>query len=119
MRRAPCRDNPVARTSKTLAFAAGIALSAAVQGGPVRAQEPTFAAFPYLIYCEFEGIEHAYYFSQLDPEGRATFLTPDRQAGVITIGGVAERVGGDRPGTCSDKTLDELRAAGQAFDLPR
>jgi hypothetical protein len=75
--------------------------------------------FPYVIYCEYEGIEHAYYFSQRGTNGRATYMTPDRQVGVISIDGVAERVGGDRPGTCRDKTLDELRATGQAFDVSR
>ncbi len=119
MKRVPCRENPAARPLSPLAVAIGIALLAVAHGGLARAQEPAFAAFPYLIFCEFEGIDHAYYFSRLDPDGRATYMTPDRQVGVISIDGVAERIGGDRPGTCSDKTLDDLRAAGQAFDLPR
>lgn len=83
------------------------------------AQEVPVADFPFLIYCAYEGIHHAYYFSRVGPDGRAIYITPDRQAGMITIDGVAERIGGDRPGTCSDKTLDDLRGSGQAFDLPR
>jgi hypothetical protein len=54
------------------------------------------------------------------------YTTPRKQissclagVGVISISGVAERIDGDRPGASCDKTLDELRAAGQAFDLPR
>lgn len=46
-------------------------------------------------------------------------MTPDRQIGVITIDGVARRFDGDRPGSCLDKRPEDLRAAGQAFDLPR
>jgi hypothetical protein len=98
---------------------AGIALAASVPSTPVWAQEPTFADFPSVIYCTFEGYQNAYYFSQLDPDGRAIYMTPDRQAGAITIDGVAERVDGERPGSCMGKTLSDLRAAGQAFDLPR
>ena len=97
----------------------GIAIAGMVSAVQSHAQEPTFADFPYVIYCEYEGIDHAYYFSQLDPEGLAIYLTPDRQVGAISIDGVAQRVGGDRPGSCLDKTLEDLRAAGQAFDLPR
>ena len=89
----------------------------ATHGAPAKAQEATFSDFPYLIYCEYRGITNAYYFSQL-VDGQAIYLTPDRQAGVITIDGVAQRIGGDRPGSCLDRTLDELRSARQAFDLP-
>lgn len=82
------------------------------------AAEPAFRDFPLVVYCEYKGITSAYYFSQLEGE-QAVYLTPDRQAGMITIDGTAQRVGGDRPGNCLDKTLEELRGAGQAFDLPR
>jgi hypothetical protein len=71
-----------------------------------------------VIYCEYQGITSAYYFSQ-PSDGLAIYLTADRQVGVITIDSTARRIGGDRPGTCLDKTLDDLRTSGQAFDLPR
>ena len=100
-----------------LATAASV-LAIAIHVAPAKAQQATFADFPYVIYCEYQGITNAYYFSQL-VEGQAIYLTPDRQAGVITIDGVAQRIGGDRPGSCLDRTLDELRSARQAFDLPR
>jgi hypothetical protein len=83
-----------------------------MHGGAVRAQEPSVADFPYLIYCEYEGIANAYYFSQLGPDERAVYMTLDRQVGVISLDGVAERVDGDRPGSCRDKTLEDLRSAG-------
>jgi hypothetical protein len=82
------------------------------------AETPTFRDFPYLIFCEYKKITSAYYFSQLHPDGRAIYMTLESQIGVITLNGLAERVDGDRPGSCRGKTLDELRADGQAFDLP-
>ena len=86
---------------------------------PAGAQDFSFKDFPYLIYCESEGIAHAFYFSKLSPDGIAIYLTPDRQAGMITIEGVGHRVGGEQSGSCSDKTLDDLRSSGQAYDLAK
>ena len=79
----------------------------------------SFKNFPFVIYCQYHGIDHAYYFSRLGADGRAIYITPDRQAGSITLKGVPQRVGGNRSGSCLDKTLDELRSAGQAYDLSR
>jgi hypothetical protein len=100
------------------AVAVALPLTLMSYTAPARAQQPTYADFPVVVYCEYQGITSAYYFSQL-ADGLAVYLTPDRQVGVITIDSTALRIGGDRPGTCLDKTLDELRASGQAFDLPR
>jgi hypothetical protein len=121
MIRKSCRNGPNASPAgwRFGIISGGIMLGGLVPGTQILAEEPTFADFPYVIYCEYEGIDHAYYFSQLGRDGHAIYLTPDRQVGAISIDGVAERVGGDRPGSCLDKTLDDLRAAGQAFDLPR
>jgi len=94
----------------TVAIAAAFVVAATLNGTQTLAQDATFKDFPYLIYCQYKGIDHAYYFSQLDPDGRAIYITPDRQAGTITLHGVAQRVGGDQAGTCSNKTLDDLRA---------
>ena len=85
---------------------------------PADAQDLSFKDFPYVVYCEYEGVVRAFYFSRLDGDGIAVYLTPDRQAGTISVDGVPRRIGGDQSGTCSDKTLDELRSSGQAFDLP-
>ena len=94
-------------------------MTAAYLPASARAQDLSFRDFPYVIYCEAADIAHAFYFSRLGPDGVATYLTPDRQAGMITIDGVARRVGGDQSGTCSNKTLDDLRASGQAYDLAK
>ena len=106
------------RSAPSVGAAASILLAAGFHAVQARAEQARFTDFPYVIYCEYQGITSAYYFSQLD-DGEAIYLTPDRQVGVITIDGVAQRIGGDRPGSCLDKTLDELRSARQAFDLPR
>ncbi len=83
-----------------------------------QAEQPIFRDFPYIIFCEYKQITSAYYFSQLQPDGRAIYMTQEQQVGVITLNGVAERIDGERPGSCQGKTLDELRTEGQAFDLP-
>lgn len=102
-----------------IVVAATMVLGVALHGPESSAQDVSFKSFPYLIYCEFEGIARAYYFSKLGADGRAIYMTPDNQAGVITITGVAEAVNGDRAGNCLNKSLKDLRAAGQAFDLPQ
>ena len=99
--------------------AAGVSLCLSFCVVPTFAQDLSFKDFPYLIYCEFQGVDHAFYFSRLGGDGVAIYLTPDRQAGMITIDGVGRRVGGEQSGSCSDKTLDDLRSSGQAYDLPK
>ncbi len=83
------------------------------------AKDLSFRDFPYLVYCETQGVDHAFYFSSLRADGVAIYLTPDRQAGMITIDGVGRRVGGDQTGSCADKTIDDLRSSGQAYDLTK
>jgi hypothetical protein len=102
-----------------LALAAAVALGAVLPGTQVRAEGPTFRDFPFVVFCEYNGVHHAYYFSRLGTDGRAIYMTPDRLAGSITVQGQAERISGDEGGNCVGKTTEELRASGQAFDLPR
>ncbi|HEY6631153.1 MAG TPA: hypothetical protein VIZ90_06860 [Rhizobiaceae bacterium] len=83
------------------------------------ARDLSFRDFPYLVYCEMQGVDRAFYFSRLGTDGVAVYLTPDNQAGTITIDGVARRVGGEQTGSCADKTIDDLRSSGQAYDLPK
>lgn len=106
--------------TRPVALALAVALIAMTWGSTsLRAQQASFSDFPLVIYCEFKGIQHAYYFSQLGPDGQAIYLTPDRQIGAITIDGPAERLGGERAGSCLDKTLADLRSAGQVVEFPR
>src|SRR4029079_6392933 len=83
------------------------------------AAEGLFLDFPFLVHCELSGVDRASYLSRIDADGVAVYLTPDNQAGTITIKGKAEPVGGDWAGTCSGKTLEQLRSTGQAYYLQR
>ncbi|MBW9065837.1 hypothetical protein JNB71_21250 [Rhizobium herbae] len=75
--------------------------------------------FPFLIICEYKGTHHAFYFSKLDSDGVATYINPSRLAGTITVAGTAKTLGEPIGGTCLGKTLEQLRASGQASDLRR
>jgi hypothetical protein len=37
--------------------------SVALHGSQARADDVSFTDFPYVVYCSYEGIDHAYYFS--------------------------------------------------------
>lgn len=75
--------------------------------------------FPIVITCEYKGLHQAYYFARLDAKGVATYINPSRLAGTITLGGTAKAAGEPVGGSCLGKTLQELRASGQARDLAR
>lgn len=77
----------------------------------------SFTDFPFLVRCENNGINRAYYLAKVDADGVAIYISPDNLAGTITLHGPAEPVGGEWAGSCSGKTLRQLRDAGQAFDL--
>ena len=100
---------------------AAIALSHLAMPNNFRAhaQEGSFDDFPFMVRCEVSGAHHAFYLSKIDPDGVAVYMTPDRRAGTVTIDGKAQPVGGSGPGSCSGKTLEQLRSAGQAYYLQR
>jgi len=76
-------------------------LLAALANSDARAAEVSFADFPFLIACEAGGTQHAYYLSRIGRHGAAVYMTPARQAGMITLSGNAKQVGGD----CSEHLL--------------
>ena len=76
-----------------------------------------FDKFPVVISCEYNGMFHAFYLSRVTPEGMATYISSGRLAGTISLDGQAEAVGGSNGGSCLGKTLDQLRASGQAHFL--
>ena len=88
-----------------------------IQSSETRAAEASFADFPFLVHCQLNGVERAYYLSRIDADGVAVYATPESQAGTITILGKAKPIGGDWSGSCAGKTLEQLRSAGQAFYL--
>lgn len=96
-------------------FVTGIVLLAAPFGFQVQAA--SLNDFPFMVHCENSGLERAYYLAKVDPNGVAVYISPDRQAGFVTVNGPAQPVGGDGSGSCAGKTLQQLKDAGQAFDL--
>ncbi|QPB22080.1 hypothetical protein [Rhizobium sp. 007] len=85
----------------------------------VRAEDSPFAQFPMVIHCKYKDTYHAFYVSRVSPDGVATYVASDRIAGNVTLDGQAKATGGEEAGSCVGKTLEELRASGQAWDLKR
>jgi hypothetical protein len=103
-----------------LALVAFAILHLPTNDGPrAYAGEGSFRDFPLLVRCEVRGVDYAFYLSVVRPSGVAVYITPARRAGTITLRGKAEPVGGSESGNCSGKTLEQLRSAGQAYDLQR
>lgn len=113
---------PIGMTSRTVRseFYGGIAailIASTTTVTPAVAEDAALKAFPFVISCEFKKMHHLYYLSRLEPSGQAVYITPDRLAGMITIDGTAKSVGEASGGSCVGKTLKEMRAAGQTYDL--
>jgi hypothetical protein len=83
----------------------------------VRAADDAFEKFPLVILCKYKDTSHAFYLSRVAQDGVATYVASDRIAGTVTLDGQAKAIGGEGGGTCVGKTLQELRASGQAHDL--
>ena len=83
------------------------------------ASEASFDDFPFMVHCEVKGVDHAFYLSKIGTDGVAVYITPGRLAGTVTIDGKSKPVGANGPGSCSGKTLEQLRSAGQAYYLRR
>lgn len=83
----------------------------------VQAQDNPFDQFPLIIQCKYRETYHAFYLSRVSMDGVATYTASDRIAGTITIDGRAKATGVEGGGSCVGKTLVELRAAHQAYDL--
>ena len=81
------------------------------------AADVSFDNFPFMVRCEVNGVYRAFYISKIDPDGVATYITPDHLAGTVTINGKAQPIGGNGPGNCTGKTLQELRSSGQTYYL--
>ena len=89
---------------------------------PADAQENVadpFEVFPLAFQCELKKVQHIFYLSRVDANGVATYISPGRVAGTITVDGTAQRVGGDQAGSCKNKTLKELRDSKQTIDTQR
>ncbi|WP_246762924.1 MULTISPECIES: hypothetical protein [unclassified Rhizobium] len=83
----------------------------------VHAADDPFGKFPIVIQCKYKTTVHAFYLSRVTEDGLATYVASDSIAGTISLDGHAKAVGGKGGGSCVGKTLEELRASGQAHDL--
>jgi len=117
MAQMPLKQYRLLALSERATFAL-LCLLPAMSPGSAEAAEVSFVDFPFLIHCQLNGVDRAYFLSRLET-GVAVYISPDNKAGTITIEGTAKPIGGDWSGSCSGKTLEELKAAGQAFYLQR
>jgi len=69
---------------------------------------------PQVIICELNGVRHFAYLDRIDADGTAIYMTPSGKFATVSEGGVVTRQGQAVPGSCAGKTLEDLRAAGQA-----
>lgn len=88
-------------------------------GGAAHAEGP-LDDFPLVITCQNKDTYHVFYLSRVAKDGTATFSASDRLGGTITVNGTAKAIGDALSGgSCAGKSLDELRASGQARDAKR
>jgi hypothetical protein len=85
--------------------------------GTAHTADDPLQKFPLVIQCKYKTTFHAFYLSRVAEDGVATYVASDRIAGTISLDGQAKTTGGQGGGSCVGKTLQELRAAGQARDL--
>ncbi len=102
------------------AMRAVFAAAALLQFAPsAHAGESTLDDFPFLVHCEMGDRDRVFYLSTIGQDGVAIYISPDRQAGTISVKGKAEPVGVEGAGNCAGKTLQQLRTTGQAYYLQR
>ncbi len=70
-----------------------------------------------VIVCEIKGERPFAYLDRIAADGTATYMTPSGQVVLAGADGVVSRGGQAVEGPCVGKTLEELRAAGQAFSF--
>src|SRR5687767_5097062 len=96
----------------------GIAVLVSLSNSPAIAQvSPGDGQFPLAVQCSFAGTARYYYLSMIKPDGLAVYASPDGLAATITITGTATKIATEGNGSCTGKTIEELRDAGQALDI--
>ncbi len=89
----------------------------ALSPAPGYAADNALDKFPIVIQCKYKDTDHTFFLARVAGNGLATYVASDRIAGTISLDGHAKAVGGQGGGSCVGKTLEELRASGQARDL--
>ena len=94
----------------------GVVLAA--QGG-AWAQEADLGDLPLAIICDKGGGTGIGYLSEIQPDGTIIYISADgRIAASVTPDGAITPAGDLVEGSCSGRTLDELRAAGRTIEMP-
>ena len=103
----------MARFISLAGVACAVALLVAMVPRPSAAGEAKID-YPHVIVCEFKGIRYFAYLDRIDADGTAIYMTPGGKCATVSEGGVVTRQGQAVEGSCAGKTLEDLRAAGQA-----
>ncbi len=93
-----------------------VAALVAIAPGPSAAGDADIT-HPIVITCEVRGTWHFAYLDRIAPDGSATYMTPSGQVLLAGADRVVSRAGQAVEGPCDGNTLEELRAAGQAFSF--
>ncbi len=106
----------MARFGSFIGVTCAVAVLVAIAPGPSAAGD-TNITHPLVIVCELKGAQHFLYLDRIDADGTATYMTPSGQFANVAADGVVSRGGQAVAGNCTEKTLEELRAAGQTFSF--
>ncbi|MEH6836546.1 MULTISPECIES: hypothetical protein [Falsihalocynthiibacter] len=77
---------------------------------------PKIGDLPQALICDKAGITVVGYLAKVDAEGTAFYMTPNDIFVTVSSSG---RVDNRSDGSCSDKTLAELRANGQTREFAK
>lgn len=98
----------------TLMFAGSLLFQLGGSVSTAKAEDP-FKGFPIAVACENDGTIRAFFLSRITEDGTATYVASEGIGGTITLKGQAKAVASRGDGNCVGKTLQELRASGQAL----
>jgi hypothetical protein len=106
----------MARFGSFIGVTCAVAALVAIAPGPSAAGDADIT-HPIVIVCELGGARFFAYLDRIAADGTATYMTPSGQFALVGADGVVSRGGQAVEGTCIGMTLEELRAAGQAFSF--
>ncbi len=106
----------MARFGSFLGVTCAVAVLVAIAPGPSAAGD-TNITHPFVIVCELKGTQHFLYLHLIGADGTATYMTQSKGVMTVTADGVLSRGGQAVAGSCTGKTLEELRAADHTFSF--
>ena len=100
-----------------LVMLSGLAAAAAWSAGAYATEVARY--LPAAIVCSVAGKQHFAYLDVIEADGTARYITHAGSFAEIGVDGKVTRPGHLAVGDCADKTLTELREAGQTRDFDR